>query len=248
MLALAGVILFGGVLTVNTLANVLPINGMNTKQVSDLYPSLFTPAGITFSIWSVIYVLLIGFVILMWARKQDAFIASVVPWFVATCVFNMSWILAWHYLLPAVSVAIMLALLFSLSQIFILLQTHRAADMKEKIFVVLPFTLYFGWICVATIANVSALLVSVKWDGGFLSPEMWTVVMMCVAATLSTFVALRFRATAFVVVVLWALLGIYLRWNTTDYLAINRTAIVLLVGLTIVFILSLRKKSTKAHA
>ncbi|MBL0741651.1 TspO/MBR family protein [Chryseolinea lacunae] len=242
MLALASVILFCGVLTVNTLANVLPINGLSTKQVSDLYPSLFTPAGLTFSIWSVIYVLLIGFVVLMWSRKQDVFIATLLPWFMASCVLNMSWILAWHYLMPALSVVIMLTLLFSLSQIFMLLQSHRAVDMKEKIFVFLPFTLYFGWICVATIANVSALLVSVRWEGGFLSPEAWTVVMMCVAATLSAFVALRFRATAFVVVVLWALLGIYLRWNTTDYAAINGTAIVLLIGLTIVFVLSLRKQ------
>jgi benzodiazapine receptor len=237
--ALAAIVFFGGVLTVNTLANVLPINGLNTGQVSDLYPSLFTPAGITFSIWSVIYVLLLGFVILAWTRRSHDFIKNLLPWFIANCVLNMCWILAWHFLLPAISVLIMLMLLFSLIRIFMILHRRHPADRKEQIFIYLPFTLYFGWICVATIANISAFLVHLEWNGGFLSPEQWTVAMMCVAAGLSAVIAIRFRASAFVIVVIWALVGIYLRWDGTAYVNITRAAIALMIALTIIFFFSL---------
>jgi len=254
--AFVAAVFFGGMLAVNTLANVLPINGRSTKQVSDLYPSLFTPAGLTFSIWSVIYLLLLGFVILAWARRNSNFIKTLMPWFIGTCALNMCWIFAWHFLLPAVSVVIMLALLVSLISIFMILQNHHPADLKEHAFVYLPFTLYFGWICVATIANISALLVSMKWQVAFLSPEQWTVVMMCAAAALSVVMAIRFRASAFVVVVIWALLGIYLRWDDTEYVHIPRAAIALMVALTAIFFYSLRRSmvrrnmesTKKAHA
>jgi len=147
-------------------------------------------------------------------------------------------------LLPAVSVMIMLLLLFSLMRIFMIVDSHPPADRKERVFVYLPFTLYFGWISVATIANISAFLVHLKWQGGFLSPEQWTVVMMCVAAGLSAVMAVRFRAWAFVMVVMWALVGIYLRWDGTVYANIPRTAIALLMALTAIFFFSLRTPSS----
>lgn len=117
-LRIAATLALAGTITVNALANILPINGLNTGQVSDLYPSLFTPAGLTFSIWSVIYVLLAGFIVMSWLRPAEKIINRILPWFILTCLFNMSWIMAWHYLLPLLSVCIILALLSVLIIVF----------------------------------------------------------------------------------------------------------------------------------
>ncbi|RAW03332.1 TspO/MBR family protein [Pseudochryseolinea flava] len=218
-------------LVVNALANILPINGLNTGEVSALYPSLFTPAGITFSIWTVIYILLIGFVVFSWLNRSDARIDRLQSWFIVTCVLNASWILVWHFLLPALSVVVMLMLLGALLTIFRIIQSSQFLSTKEIICVSLPFTFYLAWICVATIANVSALLVSAEWQGGFLSPEIWTVLMMVVAAILGFVVTRQFGTPAFIFVVMWALLGIYIRWQDSEYKLIVTSAILLEVVL-----------------
>lgn len=196
-LRIAATLAFAGTITVNALANILPINGLNTGQVSDLYPSLFTPAGLTFSIWSVIYVLLAGFIVMSWLRQAEKIINRILPWFILTCLFNMSWIMAWHYLLPLLSVCIMLALLSVLIIVFRMLHQSDSSDTKLKLWVVLPFTLYLAWICVATIANVAALLISLDWQGGSISPQLWTILMMTVAAGLALKVTLDYRVPFF---------------------------------------------------
>lgn len=229
-------------LVVNALANILPINGLNTGEVSDRYPSLFTPAGITFSIWTLIYGLLIAFMAYSWANHNEKRIDRILPWFIASCILNASWILVWHYLLPGLSVVIMLLLLATLLMIFISIQSSHFSSMKEMIMVSLPFTLYFAWICVATIANISALLISFNWNGGFMTPEAWTVCMMAVAAGLAFIVTKHFRTPAFIVVVMWALLGIYLRWQQTDHKLITVSAVSLEVVLAIVLVYYSRRK------
>jgi translocator protein len=241
-LRLISTIALAGTLTVNALANILPINGLDTGAVSQLYPSLFTPAGITFTIWTLIYALLVGFVVYGWMRRNDSRIDGLQRWFILTCVLNASWILAWHYLMPGLSVLIMLLLLSSLLIIFLRIHAGKFSSGKEMVWVSLPFTLYVGWICVATIANVSALLVSLDWSGGYLSPQGWTVLMMSTAAILAFVVTKQFGAPAFTLVVMWALLGIYMRWQKSEYSGITIAAIVLEILLAIVLIYFSRKK------
>lgn len=230
---------FVGMVVVNALANILPINGLNTGEVSDLYPSLFTPAGVTFSIWSVIYVLLLGFVVYGWVRRDDSFVSSLLPLFIGSCVLNVGWILVWHFLLPVASVCVMVVLLTVVVRLFLRVHSvDRAHTVWEQVVVLLPFTLYAAWICVATIANVSALLVWAGWDGGFMSTEHWTAFMMGVAALLAVLVTLAYRTPAFALVVVWALFGIYLRWRDTEYTMIVYTAVGLQVLLvcTVVYV------------
>jgi len=162
-----------------------------------------------------------------WLRRQHIAVNQVLPWFISTNILNMAWILAWHYLLPGLSVLIMLALLTTLTLIFRMLTVSALPTVAERLWVALPFTLYFAWICVATIANISALLVAIQWTGGFLTPTQWTVVMMVIAATLAGYITWRFRVPAFALVVMWALLGIYLRWQHGDQSAIVQAALVL---------------------
>jgi translocator protein len=212
------------VLTMNALANILPINGLNTGQISDLYPSLFTPSGFTFSIWGILYLLQIGFVIAQFRVKEEPYFKELSLWFWLSCLANASWILVWHYLFTAASVVVMLVLLFSLTRIFLLLQKSKSTDKMEWFFIKLPFTFYLAWICVATIANISALLVSLNWHGGFLTEEHWAVVMISIAALLALFIASKFDEPAFLLILIWAFFGIYERWMGADHTVIASAA------------------------
>jgi benzodiazapine receptor len=244
LLRIAATLSFAGTITVNALANILPINGLNTGQVSDLYPSLFTPAGLTFSIWSVIYFLLAGFVVMSWLRSDDKMINRVLPWFIFTCVLNMGWILAWHHVLATLSVFIMLALLSILTYIFRMLHQSDSADMKLKLWVILPFTVYLAWICVATIANIAAWLIALGWQGGSISPQLWTILMMTIAAALALKVTIDYRVPFFSLVVIWALFGIYFRWHNSSYSSITIAAMVLMTFLAVGIFYVMRKRTT----
>ena len=240
MLRIVATLALALTLLVNVLANILPINGLNTGEVSALYPNLFTPDGITFSIWSILYVLQIGFVIFTWTTKDDR-INRLLQAFILSCIFNTLWILVWHYRHPGISVLVMVSLLATLTYIFIQIQDATFLSKKEYIWVVLPFTLYFAWICVATIANVSAWLIFVSWEGWGIAPEIWTVIMMLVAALLAFYISLQFQTPAIVLVVIWALAGIYRRWNGSEFLIITNTAIALSLILSGIYIYSVRR-------
>lgn len=226
--ALLSTLAFVLTIIVNALANILPINGLNTGEVSALYPSLFTPAGITFSIWSVIYLLLLGYVILHWLKADAYAFAETSRLFWLSCLLNISWILAWHYLQVAMSVTIMLLLLLTLAQLFLKVRKISMTTPAEKIFIRLPFTIYFAWICVATIANVSALLVSINWPAFSIAHNIWAIIMMAVASLLALFITAKYRVPPFALVVVWALFGIYLRWRGSDNEAIAFAALSLL--------------------
>ncbi len=223
------------VLTVNALANILPINGMNTGEISNMYPSLFTPAGFTFSVWSVLYILQIGFVIAQFSIKDKPYFKELSLWYLVSCVANASWILVWHYLLTSASLVVMFVLLFSLTRIFLLLQNQSFEKKTEWLLIKLPFVFYLSWICVATIANTSALLISLDWHGGFLSEEIWTVVLLLIATALGLVIAFRFHEPAFLLVLMWAFFGIYMRWVETEHDFIASTARMGVVLMALVF-------------
>ena len=213
-LNLAGLAL---VIAVNALANILPINGLNTGQISGFYPNYFVPAGFTFGIWGIIYVMLIGFVIFSIAIAFGAAdqVSSVVmskislP-FQITCLLNAAWILAWHYLQLGMSIVIMIGLLVFLIKIFLRLQNGPAPSKTSYVFWLhQPFIVYLGWISVATIANITALLVGIGWQGTPINPTVWSTMMILIALVLGIFFILRFRAYAYALVLCWAFFGIY---------------------------------------
>lgn len=104
-------VLFMAMIVMNYLANALPLNGKTTGELSAQYPNLFVPAGITFSIWGVIYLLLGAFVILQFRHKNKS-LAKTVGWaFAISCLLNSFWIVAWHYEYLLLSVGIMFGLL-----------------------------------------------------------------------------------------------------------------------------------------
>ena len=211
-------LLFVGVIAVNALANILPINGYNTGQISAFYPNTFVPAGFTFSIWGVIYLLLLTYTIgyTYYTIKQEQypkaylFIERVNIYFLLTCVFNMTWILAWHYLQIELSVVIMLLFLITLIQLFLKSSTMAGALTRTQQFILqTPFIVYLGWISVATIANITALLVAYKWTALNIAPANWSAAMILIAIVLAMLMLKKFKAVPFAIVVAWALWGIY---------------------------------------
>ena len=211
-------LLFAGVIAVNALANILPINGYNTGQISAFYPNAFVPAGFTFSIWGVIYLLLLSYTIgyTYYTLKQEQYpkafslIERINIYFLLTCVFNMSWIVAWHYLQIELSVVIMLLFLITLIQLFLKSNTMAGAlTSTQKIILQTPFIVYLGWISVATIANSTALLVAYQWNGFGMPPVYWSAAMILIAILLAVLMLKKFKAIPFALVVAWALWGIY---------------------------------------
>lgn len=214
-----------GVLVINTLANTLPINGVTTGQLSDEYPNLFVPAGLTFAIWGVIYLLLIGFSIYSVATvfqknatvtgKTD-FLGLIGPWFFISCLANMMWIYAWHHRLVLMSLILMLILLTSLIAIYQRLYIGRVVRPMEKLLVHVPFSVYLGWISVATIANVTTLLVHWGWTGGPLSEATWAAIVIGVALGLGLYMVRTRRDFGYALVIIWAFAGIILKRNAVD--------------------------------
>jgi hypothetical protein len=210
-------VLFLGVIAVNALANILPINGYNTGQISAFYPNAFVPAGFTFSIWGVIYLLLLSYTIgfTYYTLKQEqypkafALIERINIYFLLTCVFNMSWIVAWHYLQIELSLVIMLLFLITLIQLFLKSNTiANALTSTQKFILQTPFIVYLGWISVATIANSTALLVAYQWNAFNVAPVYWSALMILIAIVLAALMLKKFKAVPFALVVTWALWGI----------------------------------------
>jgi hypothetical protein len=176
------------------------------------------PAGFTFSIWGVIYLLLLFYTIgyTYYSLKRQAypkayrFIERINSNFLLTCIFNMAWIVAWHYLQIELSVLIMLLFLTTLIQLFLKTKTTaHDLNLTQRFILQTPFIVYLGWISVATIANITALLVAYKWTAFSIAPVYWSAAMILIAIVLALLMVKKFQAVSFTLVVAWALWGIY---------------------------------------
>jgi len=214
LLNVVGLIL---VLTLNALANILPINGYNTGQISAFYPNFFVPAGFTFGIWSIIYIMLIGFVVCSIAAtgkkmsdgaKQSIKIAS--PFFQLTCILNSAWILLWHYLYLAASLCVMILFLVVLIMLYLkIYRFKKQLTVFMRCWIHHAFVVYLAWICVATIANFTAFFVGLGWQGSPLDAKTWSIVMISIALLLGIIFVGKRKESAYGFVLSWAFFGIY---------------------------------------
>ena len=229
-------------IAVNVLANALPINGRTTGAVSDAYPNLFAPAGVTFAIWGVIYLLLGAHVLYQFGlfqvtddkgavgeSRRVSLLERVGVLFSLSSIANVAWILSWHYDLILVSTLLLATMLVLL---ILITRTILAADLtpRDRIFIRLPFSVYFGWITVATIANITVWLVSIGWGGWGIAESTWAVVIIAVGAVIGTAVILRDRDIAYGLVLVWAYLGIWIKHTSNTgfqgaYPAVAATAL-----------------------
>jgi hypothetical protein len=226
---------------INTLAVVIPLGGLGTGEISDLIPNLFVPSGITFSIWSVIYVLLFLFAFyqakdLFKKDKEDLpFLDQISYLFIIASAANILWIFLWQYLgLTAtyLSLIAMLPLLFTLILIYLRLDIGRAEVTRNvKLMIHLPISVYLGWITVATIANVTSVLVTAGWDRFGLSESLWTILVLVVATVITLLVILKRKDIGYSLVIIWALSGIIIK--RLDPLQIPHIEIVITAAIAI---------------
>ena len=227
---------FFGTVVVNALANALPINGRMTGELSDMYPNLFVPAGLTFSIWGVIYILLGLFVVyglIAAIRKnpeKSEFLDRVGILFLVASAANIGWIFLWHYLLVGYSLIAMTVLLVSLLGIYLRMGIgKRGMRRLETAFAAIPFSVYLGWITIATVANVTALLVDIGWQGWGLQQAVWTIIVLVVAFFITLLMLLTRGDLYYTLVVEWAFLGILLKRVRVD--ADLRLGLILTLGI-----------------
>lgn len=239
---IGSVICFILMIVVNALANILPINGKTTGELSDAYPNLFVPIGLTFSIWGVIYLFLFLYTLfqtwIIWklSNGEKNTIQSIGMLYILSCIANAAWILLWHYELVFISVIVMLVLLITLVSIYLKTRGGKDTSFKEKLCVSSTFSLYLGWITVATIANITAWLVDIKWTGWGVSPQIWTAIVIVVAIIITVLFQIRFRDILYSAVVLWAFLGILIRHVTIFNSKYPVVIVTVGLGMVIIFV------------
>jgi len=239
-LSILNLIGFLGTIVVNGLANALPLNNKTTGELSDQYPNLFVPAGLTFSIWGVIYILLAIFVIygLIISIKNNtqktAFIENIGILFFVSSLANIGWIFAWHYEILPLSLVLMLVILGSLITIYLRLRIGKSdSTLSERYMVYLPFSIYLGWITIATIANITALLVDINWNTFGLGEQFWAVAVIIVGIAIALSVLFTRKDIFYCLVVDWALLGILLK-RLADSTPVQSVIIISIIGMVLI--------------
>lgn len=239
---------------VNGLANALPINGMNTGAISDSYPNLFAPAGITFIVWGVIYLLLAGhtaYQLGLFRKKSEevktALLTEVGTLFAISSLANVGWIFSWHYKVILLSMLFMLVILVCLALITIRINKEKLTA-NEKVFIRLPFSVYFGWITVATIANATVLLVSLLGSNVNLlgiSEVAWTIAILLIGLAIGAYTTFKNRDIPYGLVIVWAYIGILIKHLlaqpdgfNSQYPAVIVTVIISLVVLVATIVLT----------
>ena len=209
-------------LVVNILAIALPLNGQDTGAISDRFQIYFVPAGYVFSIWGLIYIGWIAFLVYQFlpAQKDSPRLRKLGYLFALSCLFNAGWLFCWHYLQFGLSVVVMLILLGLLLASYLALNVGRTkVNRTEKWCVDVPFGVYLGWITVATVANISGFLYSIGWNGFGIAPQAWAVIMLAVACLLGLGMALTRHDAGYLLVLVWAFIGIAVKQSTVALVA-----------------------------
>jgi hypothetical protein len=240
-------------LTINVLANALPLNGLNTGEISDRFRVYFVPAGYVFSIWGLIYIGLVSFALFqaLPSQRENPRLRAVGWWVALGGLANMAWIFLWHYEQFPLTLIAMLVLLATLILVYLRLGIGQmAAPPAERWAVRLPFSIYLGWITVATVANVTAVLDFLAWDRFGIAPEIWMAIVLGAVLLIAGLMNSTRRDVAYALVILWALAGISIKHAALPAVAIPTWITFALVALTLAAALLARRSrpALRAHA
>jgi translocator protein len=244
LLKLSNIVAFVLTVIVNGLAgSTTLLGGVNTAEISDANPTLITPAGYVFSIWGIIYILLAVFVIFqaLPSQKGKEYTKKIGWLFVLSSVLNIIWLFLWQYEILSVSIVLMFLLLITLIVIYLRLNIGKSTvTLREKLTVHVPFSVYLGWITIASIANVAVFLVSENWDGFGISPETWATLIIVVALVITLLVLATRKDIAYGLVIVWAFVGIAVKQsgNQSIVTLTEASAIIVLLTLAAVILFS----------
>jgi translocator protein len=247
VLRYANIIAFILTVAINGLAgSTTLIGGQNTAAISNKYTTLITPAGYVFAIWGIIYLLLGVFVIYQaLPRERGSDYHGKIGWlFVLSSIVNIAWIFVWQYEYLAVSVGLIVVYLLTLIAIYLRVNIGKAkVRTSEKLAVHLPFSVYLGWLSIATIANISLTLVASNWDGFGISPETWAIIVVAVALVLTMLMLRTRKDIAYALVVIWALVGISINQTNQNVVLVTQIgAIIATVAMLVIVALLVVKR------
>lgn len=200
---------FAVTLLVNTFGALGLINGLSQKEISDMFITLITPSPFTFSIWSVIYSLLIVSVIIMIVKKDTYYksaVNQISTLFRISCILNIAWIIAFSYVQVELSVLLIFGFVITLS--LICMNFLKVDDGKHWL-LPLSFGIYTGWLFIATVVNTAAMLVKLQWNGFGIADDIWAIIILIVAIALVVAVLLKNKNAVFPIPIAWAYFGIY---------------------------------------
>lgn len=216
-------IAFAAVITVNILSNALPLGGRSTEEISDQFYIYMTPAGYAFIIWSLIYILLGGFVIYQLRRDtgtRDS-VLSIGIWFILSCIFNISWLFLWHNLYIEWSVGVMLLLVLSVGVLYRKTRSITYPTTGEMLLVKLPFSIYLGWVCAAFLVNVGIVIHKNGWSPLGLSELGWSIALLCIGAFLAILISYPYRDSILPLVFVWAYIAIAVEHKDVDNILLS---------------------------
>ena len=225
-------------ITVNILANAIPLNGLNTGEISDRFQVYFVPAGYVFAIWGLIYIGLIAYAIFqaLPSQKENPRLQRTGYLVAASGAANITWLFFWHYQLFPLTIVAMLILLGLLIAIYLRLGIGKTpASTAETWSVRIPFSVYLGWITVATIANITDLLYFWNWNGFGLPPEMWMLLILIAVIVISSLVSLTRRDLAYNLVIIWALVGITAKHSNVALIAAASLVTAMCVAVVMIY-------------
>ena len=230
---------------VNSFGGSGQINNISVGNASDQFLTFITPPGYVFAIWGVIYVGLISYALYqgMPAQKHNSTLRKIALPVILNCVFNTVWIFVWVYGFYNVSLVMMLGVLATLVMIYMTLGIGRNPTSTAMLWRVhIPFSIYLGWITVATVVNTTVVLMNAGWNGEPLPAPLWGAIMLVVASVVGALMAVRHGDIAYVLVFVWAFAGIIVKYTDTPIVMV--TAIVMILALigALVTGLPIRKK------
>ncbi|NHC37768.1 tryptophan-rich sensory protein [Scytonema millei] len=237
LLPLATLLAILATLSVNALSNFFPVRGLNIGEIANtiLQGVQITPANYAFAIWGLIYLGLIAYGIyqMLPAQRQNSTLHQVNVLLIIACLAQIAWVYLFTLQLFWLSVIAMLAILIPLIGAYLQLEIGKRVSRKFKWLVHVPFSIYLGWISVATIVNIASALYISNWDGWGVSPVGWTVIMLLIGAAIASVVALQRADIAFTLVFIWAYVAIAVRHLYLNNSAISITAVVAAIVLAV---------------
>jgi hypothetical protein len=245
----ANILLFILTVIVNSIAgSTTLIGGRDTATVSNNNPTLITPAGYVFSIWGIIYILLGAFVVYQaLPRERGSDYHRKIGWlFVLSSLINIAWIFVWQFESLILSVVLIFALLLSLIAIYLRLNIGRSkVRTSDKFEFHLPFSVYLGWITIASIADVAVTLTAYSWDGFGISPETWAIIVVAVALVITMLMLGIRKDVAYALVVIWALVGIGVNQTNPNVVLTTQIGAIIVAVATLAIVVLLVVKRGK---
>ena len=234
----------------NGISQTLPIGGRTSADISNTYTTYFTPANYAFAIWGVIYLLLLAYSIYQALPSQrENPNARRIGWlYMLSCVLNCLWITLFQYDQILISLIVIVGFLLSLMGIYVRLNVGiTSVSTADRWLLHLPFSVYLGWLSVATIANVAVLGVAQNWGDLFgIAAPTWAAIMLAIATVVGLLMAITRRDVGYVAVFVWAFVAIIGKQSATPVVTTTAlvAVIVLLVGLAASLLLNRRKRQT----